>query len=341
MTDAGGPYAAFPIVPRANVCAMVTAIPLQAASRLLSCVGLKLPGAAQAIAMQSGREVVIEHELAEGGFSYVYQVHDTDTLERLAMKKIMCQSTEQRHGVVHEMGVHKKCRHKHLMPLVDYTVVHSPLPDQSTYYLLFPLIENGSLRHYIDSYRLRNAFMPERALLEIFAKVASAVAFLHSQEPPIVHRDIKPENVLLDHDLDPLLTDFGSVVEGEIKITTRGDALKAQETASIHSSMAYRAPELYDVATNSVLTSRTDVWSMGCLLYAMAFGYSPYECSITDAGLAKVIEVTYLGVLGAVKFPSQTIYSPFLCELISWMLTIDPSERPSMNEVVARLESKA
>ncbi|KDO28533.1 NAK protein kinase [Saprolegnia parasitica CBS 223.65] len=302
MADAGGPYMAFPIAPRQNVCALVTAAPLQVASRLFGCFGLKLPGAAEAIVLQSGRSVVIDHEIAEGGFSYVYQVHDTETLERLAMKKIMCQSTEQRHGVVHEMGVHKKCRHKHLMPLVDYTVTHSPLPDQSTYYLLFPLVENGSLRQYIDSYRARQAYMPERALLDIFTKVATAVLFLHSQEPALVHRDIKPENVLLNHDLEPLLTDFGSIVEGDIKISTRGDALKAQETASIHSSMAYRAPELYDVATGAVLTSRTDVWAMGCLLYAMAFGYSPFECSISDAGQIKVIEVTYLGVLGRSSF---------------------------------------
>ncbi|OQS01845.1 serine/threonine protein kinase [Thraustotheca clavata] len=315
-------------------------MPFYIASRLLGCAGLKLPGAAQSIEFQSGRSVVIDAELAEGGFSYVYQVHDTETMERLAMKKIMCQSTEQRHSVVHEMGVHKKCRHKHLMPLVDYAVVHSPLPDQSIYYLLFPLIENGSLRQYIDTYRLRNAFMPEKALLEIFHKVATAVAFLHSQQPSLVHRDIKPENVLLDHDLEPILTDFGSMIEGDLNITTRGDALKAQEMASIHSSMAYRAPELYDVATNSVLSNRTDVWSMGCLLYAMAFGYSPFECTISESGQIKFIECTYLGVLGTVKFPSKSIYSPYLTELITWMLTIDPAERPSMSDVVNRLEHK-
>ncbi|ETW02833.1 NAK protein kinase, variant 1 [Aphanomyces invadans] len=281
--DMADEYMAFPGGRRqGSICTTVTALPMSITSRIFSCFSWS--GAASRIDMQSGRRVRIDKGIAEGGFSFVYAVHDTDSMEQFAMKKISCQSSEQRQTVLHELGVHKKCHHKNLMPLVDYAVVHTAAPDVSTYYLLFPLVENGSLRQYIDSYRSRQAFMPERAVLDIFLKVSHAVAFLHAQEPCLVHRDIKPENVLLDHDLDPILTDFGSVVEGDIAILTRTDALHAQEVASIHSSMAYRAPELYDVATASTLTSQTDVWSMGCLLYAMAFGYSPFECSVNDYG---------------------------------------------------------
>ncbi|KAH9096431.1 hypothetical protein LEN26_017455 [Aphanomyces euteiches] len=316
---------------------MITSAPLNVASRLLSCFGLSNT---TTVAMQSGRKVAIDGDIAEGGFSFVYRVRDVETLEPFAMKKIVCQSEEQRHLVTHELDIHKKCRHKHLMPLVDYAVLHSSSPDKSTYFLLFPLVENGSLRHYIDSFRSRQAFMPEKAVLDVFLKVCQAVAFMHAQQPPMTHRDIKPENVLLDHDLEPVLTDFGSVIEGDIVIATRADALNAQEVASIHSSMAYRAPELYDVATSSTLTSQTDVWSMGCLLYAMVFGYSPFECTINDAGQVKVTECSYLAVLGTVKFPSRSPYSPFVFDLIRWMLTVDASQRPKIADVIHRLEHK-
>ncbi|RHY43233.1 hypothetical protein DYB34_006515 [Aphanomyces astaci] len=92
------------------------------------------------------QRVVIDTDLAEGGFSFVYVVHDVDTMEQFAMKKIPCQSSEQRQLVSHELGyrmliVHNKCRHKHLMPLVDYAVVHTAAPDTSTYFLVFPLVE--------------------------------------------------------------------------------------------------------------------------------------------------------------------------------------------------------
>ncbi|ETV69890.1 NAK protein kinase, variant [Aphanomyces astaci] len=283
---------------------------------------------------------VIDTDLAEGGFSFVYVVHDVDTMKQFAMKKIPCQSSEQRQLVSHELGVHNKCRHKHLMPLVDYAVVHTAAPDTSTYFLVFPLVENGSLRQYIDSFRSRQAFMPERAVVDIFVKVSQAVAFLHAQEPCLVHRDIKPENILLDHDLDPILTDFGSVIQGDVAILTRSDALKAQEVAAIHSSMAYRAPELYDVPTSSTLTCGTDVWSMGCLLYAMMFGYSPFECSINDSGHVKLTDCTYLAVLGTVKFPSQCPYDPFVFDLVRWMLTVDTTLRPTMADVLCRLERR-
>ncbi|KAF0685058.1 Aste57867_22986 [Aphanomyces stellatus] len=330
-------YVAFPGRQDTSLCTAITALPFTITSRLFSCFGWI---GSNGIVMQSGRTVVIDRDIAEGGFSFVYLVHDTDTLGQFAMKKIMCQSAEQRHLVTHEMGVHKKCRHKHLMPLVDYAVTRTPQPEQSTYFLLFPLVENGSLRHYIDSFRLLQSFMPEKAILDIFLKICQAVGFMHSQHPPLTHRDIKPENVLLDHDLDPVLTDFGSVVEGDLVISTRADALNAQEVASIHSSMAYRAPELYDVQTSSTLTSKTDVWSMGCLLYAMAFGYSPFECSINDAGQVKLTECSYLAVLGTVRFPSKCPYSPFLVELIRLMLTVDTAQRPAITDVIHRLEHK-
>ncbi|KAF0707270.1 hypothetical protein AaE_013684 [Aphanomyces astaci] len=234
-------YKAFPGRRQDNMCTTMAALPASVTSRLLSCFSWR-NGASSSIAMQSGRRVVIDTDLAEGGFSFVYVVHDVDTMEQFAMKKIPCQSSEQRQLVSHELGyrmlliVHNKCRHKHLMPLVDYAVVHTAAPDTSTYFLVFPLVENGSLRQYIDSFRSRQAFMPERAVVDIFVKVSQAVAFLHAQEPCLVHRDIKPENILLDHDLDPILTDFGSVIQGDVAILTRSDALKAQEVAAIHST---------------------------------------------------------------------------------------------------------
>lgn len=58
------------------------------------------------------------------------------------------------------------------------------------------------------------------------------------------------------------------------------------------------------------------VWSLGCLLFAMAFGYSPFESAFLDNGDVKIVECTYLAVIGPVRFPKSPGYSPALCDLV-------------------------
>lgn len=64
--------------------------------------------------------------------------------------------------------------------------------------------------------------------------------------------------MLLSDGLEPVLTDFGSVTVGDVTVSKRADALLLQEQAAQMSSMAYRAPELYDVPDHGSITIRTD-----------------------------------------------------------------------------------
>jgi serine/threonine kinase 16 len=126
---------------------------------------------------------------------------------------------------------------------------------------------------------------------------------------------LQPENVLLDDDNKPVLMDFGSVAPADVQITTRSKALLLQEDAAQHCSMAYRAPELFDVQSDAAMDARIDVWSLGCLLFAMAFGWSPFECSFTSQGL-KYEDCSYLRVIGKVSFPDPCKYSQQFCDII-------------------------
>lgn len=80
------------------------------------------------------------------------------------------------------------------------------------------------------------------------------------------------------------------------------------------------AAELYDVPDDAHISSATDVWSLGCLLYAMAFGYSPFECSFYDSGVVRVVECTYLAVIGPIKFPKNCSYSSKFCDMIRYVI---------------------
>lgn len=153
---------------------------------------------------------------------------------------------------------------------------------------------------------------------------------------PFAHRDIKPGNILLSDDELPILMDFGSLVRARIKITTRSQALLQKELAEQHSTMPYRAPELFDVKTNTELDEKVDIWSLGCTLYAMAYGESPFETSINEGGSMA------LAVLGAkFKFPSDSNkgYSEGLKNLINQMLTVEPNDRPDIHKVIELVDT--
>eukprot|EP01035_Chromulina_nebulosa_P020003 gene20003-25976_t len=121
-----------------------------------------------------------------------------------------------------------------------------------------------------------------------YKQILEAVNLLHSYQPSYIHQDIKPENILIDSDGTPLLTDFGSVRLAEIHITSRKQALIVSEEAAQFCSMAYRAPELFDPPNETKLDSRTDVWSLGCLVFAWWFGYSPFESEFNESEVDKV-----------------------------------------------------
>lgn len=281
--------------------------------------------------------VFISSEIAQGGFSFVYRARDAHTGEAFALKKIICQTDEQVQLAKTEVRAHEAFAHPNIMPLIDYAVVSTEV-EMLEYYLLFPLMENGSLRDMINTSISQDVRISEAHILNMFLQICRAVAELHSKSPPLAHRDIKPENIMLSDEGEPLLTDFGSVTTANVTVSKRSDALLLQEHAARFSSMAYRAPELYDVRDKSHITSSTDVWSLGCLLYAMAFGFSPFECSFYDSGVVRVVECTYLAVIGPIKFPKTCSYSSEFCEMIRWILNQDASTRPTVFDVIKRLQ---
>ncbi|CAI5718489.1 unnamed protein product [Hyaloperonospora brassicae] len=324
-----------PPPPPRRLCAAVTRFPTYATARLLSCFGYASPS----LRLQSGRTVAVGSEVAQGAFSFVYRATDAATGESFALKKIPCPSHAHAQLVAAEIRAHQTFAHPNLMPLEDYAVV-STGAHTLEYYLLFPFMERGTLRELIDAAISQGVRLPEAQIRDLFLQVCRAVAELHSASPPLAHRDIKPENVLVSDDGELLLTDFGSVTTADVVISKRFDALVLQEHAAQQSSMAYRAPELYDVPDDAHISSATDVWSLGCLLYAMAFGYSPFECSFYNSGVVRVVECTYLAVLGPIKFPKNCSYSPEFCELIRWILTQDASARPSVFDVIQQLHNE-
>ncbi|KAH7341492.1 Pkinase-domain-containing protein [Rhizoctonia solani] len=152
---------------------------------------------------------------------------------------------------------------------------------------------------------------------------------------PYAHRDIKPANVMYaDDGITPILMDFGSTIRARINIEDRSQALIQQDLAAEQSTMPYRAPELFDVKTGTTLTEAVDIWSLGCTLFALAYGHSPFETTQTmEQGGSMAMAV--MG--GKYKHPSESAgqWSAGLIGLIDACLKVDPTERPDIHQLIA------
>jgi serine/threonine kinase 16 len=105
-----------------------------------------------------------------------------------------------------------------------------------------------------------------------------------------------------------------------------------QDLAAEQSTMPYRAPELFDVKTGTTLTEAVDIWSLGCMLFALAYGHSPFETPETmEQGGSMAMAV--MG--GKYKHPPDSAgrWSAGLIGLIDACLKVDPKDRPDIHQV--------
>jgi serine/threonine protein kinase len=164
-------------------------------------------------------------------------------------------------------------------------------------------------------------------LIIAFGQICNAVSYLHAQRPPIVHRDLKPENFLIAHGAYKLC-DFGSVVFGHVELKTAPDRSAAEEVIEKTTTQMFRAPEMVDLYMAKKLTQATDVWALGCCLYALAFLKNCFE----EGSNLAILSRNY-------KVPVEHAYGKGLEELLDRMLDLDSKRRADMTEVILCLSA--
>jgi serine/threonine kinase 16 len=172
------------------------------------------------------------------------------------------------------------------------------------------------------------------------------------------HRDIKPGNIMIsDSGTQPIVMDLGSLAPSPTPITSRAMALQVQDQAAEHSTMPYRAPELFDVKTGTTIDGKVDIWSLGCTLYACLVGKSPFEARSEETGGS--LSLCVLG--GDWRFPDEgpqeikrgkqrvvdeeqqnakreDVISEPVKEVVRRCLRVEPAERPDVDELIALIE---
>jgi len=250
---------------------------------------------------------------------------------------MMVHDSKGRERADRELEIYQKFKENpNFLRLYDYEI--KKFSDGTEQYsFLLRYYPRGSLHEIIKE--MNNENMTESKILEIFLQICNAVRSLHESDPPLCHRDIKPHNILLDVDDTAILIDFASVAEARANVLSfhSNEKQEYHEDALETSTPSYRSPELFDlggVFSDEVIDERVDIWSLGCLLYAMAYHQNPFDNAILRGGDLKLAVIN-----GKVDIPYDSIYSEEFNNLIKIMINIHASERPYINEVINNVEN--
>ena len=200
----------------------------------------------------------IERELGAGGMATVFLAHDLKHDRDVAIK-VMHPEIAQSLGTerfLREIAMTANLRHPHILPLYDSGAAAGVV------YYVMPFIDGGSLRDRLD----RDKQLPIDEALTIAREVADALGYAHASG--VVHRDIKPENIMLERG-HAVVSDFGIARAA----STLGSE-RITETGMSVGTPTYMSPE--QAACERDIDGRSDLYSLGCVLYEMLGGQPPF-----------------------------------------------------------------
>jgi serine/threonine-protein kinase len=213
----------------------------------------------------------IERHLGEGGMATVYLARDVRHDRKVALKVLRpdLSAVIGAERFLNEIKVTANLQHPHILPLHD-----SGDADGFLYYVM-PYVEGETLRAKLD----REKQLGIDDAVEIARSVAGALDYAHRKD--VIHRDIKPENILM-HDGQAMVADFGIALA-----VSHAGGTRLTETGLSIGTPQYMSPE--QALGDRELDARSDVYSLGAMLYEMLAGDPPYTGSTAQAIVAKVI----------------------------------------------------
>jgi eukaryotic-like serine/threonine-protein kinase len=244
----------------------------------------------------------IEREIAHGGMAEVYLARD-ESLDRLVALKALFPEYAREPSFVErfrrEAQAAANLNHPNIVAIYDWG------QESGTYFIVMEYVEGRSLR---DLIRSEGALDPGQAA-DITAEIASALAFAHRSG--VVHRDVKPGNVLLTRSGTVKVTDFG--------IARAGTSDGLTQTGSVMGTATYFSPEQ---AQGLAVDGRSDVYSVGVVLYELVCGVAPFIAE-------SPVSVAYKHVREEPIPPSQRTAGipPALEQIIMTALAKDPERR--------------
>jgi serine/threonine-protein kinase len=227
--------------------------------------------------------------LGAGGMGEIYLAEDTRLDRRVALKilpEVFATDAERMRRFIQEAKAASALNHPNIL------TIHEIGETDGKRYIATEFIEGETLRHHIQHSRMKI-----REVLEVTAQVASALSAAH--QAGIIHRDIKPENIMLRPDGYVKVLDFGLAKLTEKQaITTDSDAAtvskKATDPGTIMGTVQYMSPEQ---ARGKEVDARSDIFSLGVVLYEMIAGRAPFAGESSTDVLAAILDKEPLPLL--------------------------------------------
>ncbi|KAM9546788.1 AP2-associated protein kinase 1 isoform 14-T14 [Salvelinus alpinus] len=263
-------------------------------------------------------QVTVDETVAEGGFAIVFLVR-TNQGVRCALKRMYVNNENDLQVCELEIQIMRDLvGHRNIVGFLDSSITAVGAGDVWEVLILMDFCRGGQVVNLMNQ-RLQTGFT-EAEVLQIFCDTCEAVACLHQCKTPIIHRDLKVENILLHDRGHYVLCDFGSATNRFQNPQTEGVPLVEEEIKK-YTTLSYRAPEMINLYNGTVITTKADIWAMGCLLYKLCYFTLPFgesQVAICD---------------GSFTIPDNSRYSPDMHCLIRYMLEPDPEKRPDIYQV--------
>ncbi|XP_058050258.1 AP2-associated protein kinase 1 isoform X11 [Ahaetulla prasina] len=264
------------------------------------------------------QQVTVEEVVAEGGFAIVFLVRTSNGV-KCALKRMYVNNEYDLQVCKREIQIMRDLvGHKNIVGYIDSTINSVSSGDVWEVLILMDFCRGGQVVNLMNQ-RLQTGFT-ENEVLQIFCDTCEAVARLHQFKSPIVHRDLKVENVLLHDRGHYVLCDFGSATNKSQNPQLEGVNVVEEEIKK-YTTLSYRAPEMVNLYSGKLITTKADIWALGCLLYKLCYFTLPFgesQVAICD---------------GNFTIPDNSRYTQDMHCLIRYMLEPDPDKRPDIYQV--------
>lgn len=212
----------------------------------------------------------VERALGSGGFGHVYLSVDLQTNAQYAIKEYLVSGASGKAQLEHEAQVLSHLHHPNLPAFL------AAFDERGHYYVVLSYIEGNDLTDCLRVVRQKNELIPLARLMEWLLSICDGVAFLHSQQPPIIHRDIKPDNIRITPSGTAILVDLGNA-------KTAADGARTLFFIRHQGTPGYAPLEQYPGGTGT--DERSDIYALGGTLYFALTAHEPPSVSARNQAL--------------------------------------------------------